>query len=304
MRGEHECCFEKGVGVMLRKGISILTLAAMLSLLYCSCEQGGMTDVRTPDGNESLEELIDRAGRIEVEEPGEIHNEVLTLYCGKHRPLSGGRLGPEEFTWHLSDCINQVFELRGIDVRVTPEHIAGLLAEFRKLKDYGVIDVSRPTREGLFTYLDHLVGQGLLEPRAAGEYRRALVLCDEHDSKGGSRQLLVEGMSSIKTGDAGRDRMFTDILVHSRDFWTGIEKEEIMVTALGDTLDPIDMSPEEFDFWEKIASYGTDALLGIACIVIVPITLGVSIAGLLASITASILVDYTWGDDWGYDYEE
>ena len=33
---------------MLRKGISILTLVAMLSLLYCSCEQGGMMEVKEP----------------------------------------------------------------------------------------------------------------------------------------------------------------------------------------------------------------------------------------------------------------
>ena len=60
---------------MLRKGISILTLVAMLSLLYCSCEQGGMMEVKEPggmteltepEGNEGLMELLDHAGRIEV----------------------------------------------------------------------------------------------------------------------------------------------------------------------------------------------------------------------------------------------
>ena len=296
---------------MLRKGISILTLVAMLSILYCSCEQGGMMEVKEPggmteltepEGNEGLMELLDHAGRIEVDEPGEIHNEVLTLYCGKHQPLSGGRLGREEFTRHLSGCINQVFELRGIDVRVTPDHIAGILAEFEKLNDAGIIDVSRPTREGLFNYLDHLVERGVLEPHAAGEYRRVLVLCEEHDSRGGSKQRLLEGISAIDTGNAGRDRMFGDILVHSRDFWTGIEEERVMITVLGETLDPLDQSLEELRFWEKIASYGVDTLMGIVCIVSIPLTLGASVAGLIASITASILVDYYWGEDWGDDY--
>ena len=287
---------------MFRKGISILTLVTMLSFLYCSCERGGMTDVTEPDGDENLEELIDRAGRIEIDNPGEIHNEVLTFYCEKHRPLSGERLGREEFTRHLSGCINQVFELRGIDVRVTPEHIAEIVAEFGELKHAGIIDVSRPTREGLFDYLDHLVGQGVLEAQAAGEYRRALVICDEHDSKGGSRQGLLEEVSSIDTGNAGRDRMFSDILVHSRDFWTGIEEEKVMITALGDTLDPLGPTEEELKLWEKIASYGVDTLVGIVCIVSIPLTLGASVAGLIASMTASILVDYCWGDDWGDDH--
>lgn len=287
----------------MRKGVSILTLVAMLSLLYCSCEQGGVTKVTEPERDESFEEFLARAGRVEVEEPGEIHNEVLTLYCGKHRPLSGRRLDREEFTRHLSNCINRVFEHRGIEVRVTPDHIAGLLSEFERLKRAGIIDVTHPTKESLFDYLDHIVGQGLIEPRAADEYKRALAVCDEHDSKGGSRQRLAEELSAIDTGNAGRDRMFTDILIHSRDFWTDLEKEEIMVTLLGDTLDTTGPSLEELRFWEKIASYGTDALLGIACLIVVPLTLGISIAGLLASLTASILVDCAWPDDWGDDYE-
>jgi hypothetical protein len=289
---------------MFKRGISILTLIAMLSLLYCSCEQGGMTEVTEPGGSESLEEFLDRAGRIEIDNPGEIHNEVLTLYCEKHRPLSGERLGTEEFTRHLSGCINRIFELRGIDVRVTPDHIAGIIAEFSKLKRAGVIDVSRPTREGLFDYLDYQVGQGVLEPRAAGEYRRALTLCGEHDSVKGSKQRLLDEISSIDTGNSGRDRMFGDILVNSRDFWTGIEEEKVMITALGDTLDPLDQSQEDFEFWEKIASYGMDALLGVVCIVTIPLTLGLSVAGLIASMTASILVDYTWGEDWGDDHQD
>ena len=74
---------------MLRKAVSILTLVAMLSFLYCSCEQGGMTEVTELDESENLEELLDRAGRIEIENPGEIHNDVLSLYCEKHDPLSG-----------------------------------------------------------------------------------------------------------------------------------------------------------------------------------------------------------------------
>jgi len=289
---------------MLKRGISILTLIAMLSFLYCSCEQGGMTEVTEPDGNESLEELLDRAGRIEIDNPGEIHNEVLTLYCEKHQPLTGRRLGTEEFTRHLSGCINRIFDLRGIDVRVTPDHIEGIVAEFSKLKRAGIIDVSRPTREGLFDYLDHLVGQGVLEPHAAGEYKRALALCGEHDSKSCSEQRLLVDISSIDTGNAERDRMFGDILVHSRDFWTGIEEEKVMITALGDTLDPLDPTQEELEFWEKIASYGMDALIGAVCIITIPLTLGMSVAGLIASMTASILVDYTWGDDWGDDHPE
>ncbi len=287
---------------MMRKCVSILTLVAMLSFLYCSCEQGGVTEMTEPEVDESLEELLDRAGRIEVAEPGEIHNEVLTLYCEKHIPLSGGRLGTEEFTRHLSGCINRVFELRGIDVRVTPDHISGLLGEFEKLKRAGIIDVTHPTREDLFDYLDHLVGQGVIEPHAAGEYARALDLCGEYDSKGGSRRRLAEELSAIDTGNAGRDEMFTDILIHSRDFWTGLEKEEIKVAVPGDSLDSTGPTLEELEFWEKIASYGTDALLGVACILVVPLTLGISIAGLLASLTASIMVDYAWPDDWGDDY--
>jgi hypothetical protein len=287
---------------VIRKCVSILTLVAMLSLLYYSCEQGGVTEITEPKDDGSLKEFLERAGRIEVDEPGEIHNEVLTLYCEKHRPLSGGRLGREEFTSHLSGCINRVFELRGIDVCVTPEHISGILGEFERLKRAGIIDVTHPTREDLLDYLDHLVDQDLIEPHAADEYGRALTLCGEYDSKGGSRRRLAEELSAIDTGDAERDRMFTDILIHSRDFWTGLEKEEIMVTLLGDTLDSTALSPDESAFWEKIASYGTDALLGIACILVVPITLGISIAGLIASLTASILVDCTWADAWGDDY--
>jgi len=296
---------------MLRKAVSILTLVAMLSLLYCSCEQGVMTgateprdsgDVSESGENESLEELLARAGRIEVDEPGEIHNEVLTLYCEKHRPLSGERLGPEEFARHLSRCINRVFELRGIDVRVTPEHIAGIVAEFKKLKDAGIIDMSNPTRQGLHDYLDHLVRQGLLEPHAAGEYKRALAICDEHDAKKSPRGGLGADLSMIETGNASRDRMFTDILIHSRDFWTGVEKEEIAVVAPADTLDG---DPVKLDIWEKLASYGTDALIAIACIFSIPLTIGMSIAGLIASMTASILIDCAWEDaydNWSNGY--
>ncbi len=287
---------------MMRRCVSILTLVAMLSLLYCSCEQGGVTEVTRPDAGESLEELLCRAGRIEVDEPGEIHNEVLTLYCAKHRPLSGERLGRVEFADHLSGCVNRVFELRGIDVRLSPKNISELVDEFERLKHAGIIDVTHPTKEGLFRYLDHLVEQGVLEPRAAGEYGRALELCEEYDSNSGSRRHLATELSAIDTGDAERDRMFADILVHSRDFWTGLEKEEIMVTVYGDTLDSTGPSLEELAFWEKVASYGTDALLGVACLLVVPVTLGISIAGLIASLTASILVDCAWPDDWGDDY--
>lgn len=283
---------------MMRKCVSILTLVAMLSMLCCSCERGGVTEVARPDGGESLEELLDRAGRIEVGEPGEIHNEVLTLYCGKHRPLSGGRLGGEEFADHLSGCINRVFELRGIDVRVTPEHITEIAAGFRELERAGIIDVTHPTKEGLFRYLDHMVERGALEPHEAREYGRALELCGEYDSNNGSRGRLAEELSAIDTGNAGRDGMFTDILINSRDFWTGLEKEEIMVPLLGDTLTG---NPEKLDIWEKMASYGTDALLAIACIFTIPITIGGSIAGLIASVIASILVDCTWEDDWNVD---
>ena len=294
---------------MLRKTVSMLTLVAMLSLLYCSCEQGGMTesmdpyasrDEAGPDGGESLEELLARAGRIEVKNPGEIHNEVLSLYCEKHRPLSGGRLDSGEFARHLSGCINQIFEERGIEVNVTPAHISQLVAELRKLKNDGIIDVSRPTRQGLHEYLDHAVGRGLLDPRAAGEYKRALAICDEHDAKRSPRGVLGADLSSIETGNADRDRMFTDILVHSRDFWTAVEKEEIMVMAPDDSLS------EKSDFWEKLASYGTDALVAIVSLASLPLTAGTSIAGLIASMTASILVDCDWGeasDNWENGYE-
>jgi hypothetical protein len=287
---------------MPRKAVSILTLVAMLSLIYYSCEGGGVTEIARPDEGESLEELLDRAGRIEVADPGEIHNEVLSLYCEKHRPLSGERLEVEEFTRHLSLCINRIFELRGIDVRVTSEQLAQLVAEFRKLKKEGIIDLSCPTRQGLQDYIDHLVEEGTLTPHAAGEYKRALVICDEHDSKGSSRRSLIDAVASIDTGNADRDRMFTDILVHSRDFWTSIEKEEIMFVAPDDTLNG---EPVKMDIWEKIASYGVDALIAIACIFTIPLTIGMSIAGLIASMTASILVDCTWEeayDNWSNGY--
>lgn len=283
---------------MPRKIVSILTLVALLSLIYYSCEHGGVSEVVKPEDGGSLEELLDHASRIEIENPGEIHNEVLTLYCREHRPLSGGRLGREEFTRHLSECINQVFELRGIDVRVTQGHVEGLIARFDELRRAGIIDVSRPTKEGLNDYLDHLVQEGTLKPHAAEEYKRALVICGEHDSNGGSGESLRGEISSIDTGDESRDRMFSDILIHSRDFWTGIEEEMVMIPVPEDTLDPLDPSDEELRFWEKIASYGVDAVIGIVCIVTIPLTVGMSIAGLIASITASILVDYCWGEDW------
>ena len=75
-----------------------------------------------------------------------------------------------------------------------------------------------------------------------------------------------------------------------------------MYVALDDTLNG---DPVKMDLWEKIASYGVDALIAIACIFTFPLTIGMSLTGLIASITASILVDCTWEDtydNWSNGY--
>jgi hypothetical protein len=202
-------------------------------------------------------------------------------------PLSGERLDREEFTEHLSSSINTVFELRGIDHRIRPGHIEQILGEFKRLKKAGIIDVCNPTREGIGRYLYHEVERG----GAAKEYERILSMCAERDAVGNTKSVTQDELEG--TGNAPRDEAFIDILASSRDFWNGLERREVMVTVLGDTIGPDHTLPEELLF-EKIASYMTDAVMGLACIVAIPLTMGASIAGLISSIAASIAIDYMW----------
>lgn len=284
---------------MFRRITSVLIVVAMFSMLFCSCMGEDVAGVAEGSAGGSLGERLAMAGPVEIGDWGEIHNEVLTLYCSKHHPLSGGRLGTEEFTRHLSECLNTVFELRGIGVRVRPGDIEDILGGFHELEQTGIIDVCNPTRDGISRYLDYEVERGAFERRAASEYKRILNMCAELDARVGRSNVSREELEN--TGNSVRDEMFMDILIHSRDFWTGLEHGDLMVTVLGDTVEPNPTLPEDI-LWEKISAYMTDALMGLACIVSIPLTMGTSIAGLISSIAASIAIDYMWEEmQDGYD---
>ncbi len=276
---------------MFKRIVSVMTAAAMLSMLFCSCAEENVAGVAVESAPGSLEERLGEVDPIEIGDLGEIHNEVLTLYCGRHMPLAGERLGTEEFTRNLTECMNIVFELRGIDFRIERGDILEIMGRFEELERAGIIDVCNPTREGIRRYLDHEVERGSMKEGAAGEYMRILEICAARDAEGDRNNITYEELHG--TGNAARDEMFIDILAHSRDFWTGLELGDAMVTVLGDTIGPDPDLPEEL-LLEKITAYMTDALMGLACIVAIPLTVGASIAGLISSIAASIAVDYLW----------
>jgi len=83
------------------------------------------------------------------------------------------------------------------------------------------------------------------------------------------------------------------ILSNSYKFWTEVQRESVF-----DTIPPA--PPEPPNWAEKLASYGTDVLVGLGCILSLPLTYGWAIAGLMASTTASLAAECAFDDVWNW----
>lgn len=269
-----------------KKIITIMLLAVMVVIFSCNID-----DFLIPKNNNGADYSKENTN-LASEEVGHFHNMVLVKFNEYHPLVASNKLEAGKFADLLLRSINETLSENGIKARVDKKDIALILRYLAKLRDDNIYDAFNPTREGLMRFMDYLARENIIDSSAMSFYKETIIALEENDRRYGSAYAL-EKLPTVSTGNEKMDSMFSSILMNSYQFWTEVENVAIL-----DTIPP--NPPEPPDWAEKVASYGTDVSVGLACILTVPLTMGWSIAGLAASTTASLAMECAFDDVWNW----
>jgi hypothetical protein len=139
----------------------IIGLTFMALVLSISCEKD---EVVGPVEKESTIFNNNDIMNLEVDNIGEIHNEILEEFDREHDLSSKERLHPEEFIELTVRSINKVFNHRNIPCQISHNDIKFIISKFVEIQQEGAYDFFSYSSEDLrnvkplFRYLEENMG--------------------------------------------------------------------------------------------------------------------------------------------------
>lgn len=269
---------------MWKKSISMFILTSFLSMLFFSCSEDTVVGHNLECRKYVEITEIAESMKIEIQDLGVMHTEVLTAFNNRHPFINGGNLHIEEYLAISVESINSVLASRNIRQRVTDADVIEVLNEFIKLRDSGVADLFNISEVVPVTLYNYAVEQRILLAEEAEQYISVLEELKKESEREGKIIPIKELSISCDTSNPVRDITFIDFIESSGEFW-----DHIITIAYADSTEgPIDIDIDKLNSVMLIYWDASWALIG---------GLVGGLYGAFVGIMIASTVFVIWGDD-------
>lgn len=263
-------------------------IPVLLVILLSSCREFAVTEV-DEDIFSATEAYFSRVVTPNVEDPGEVHNEILAEFEKRH-PMSGGReISKQRFAQLFAEAANEVLRRRRIDMAYGTYDILMLLRYFDQYKTAGVYDFYGENQSNPENLVRYLHDRKRLSEKAASD------LNELFRDFTPTAEVIPTVSSSEKSRESTLYNNTAAVLAASQNFWS--QRIHPLETGPGAKSDG---GPKAVD-WYALGILGADAT---GVIVVEVLTGGggsitVTIAATLASAAFICAVTGDGGDSGG-----
>ena len=239
------------------KYLIISSFMVLAMLITISCENDG--EITGPIQKENTIFGNKEIMNLEIENIGEIHNQILTAFDNEHDLLSGDRLSPEDFVSLTMKSMNKVFKQRGIPVEVNRNDIRFVLSKFAEIREQGAYDFFSDSEEKLrnveplFNYLE--------ENMALNKESSARCLRIVNNMKKDPESKILMQKVELDLKDDKCAKCFSEILSYSKEFWEAKSKD-LESDFLTQGIDTVGKYPENGKFFADAAGGAVGLLFG------------------------------------------